>query len=142
MKTLKLSLLLPEATRRRSSAGDALDEVNQQEAVLQEHKEQQLEAGKEQLEALQAQLNARVLTLAQARGQLSSAQIEAAAGISQGAAQAAVGETALSQQESQFDTHLRKRLYEKADMTGILNAGYREDISRSPEFPYACRICK
>ena len=99
---------------------DGLNEVNQQEAVLKTQK-QQLEEGKEQLEALQAQLNAGALTLAQARGQLSSAQIQAAAGISQGAAQAAVGEAAISQQESQFDT-TRDEAYEKADMTGILNA--------------------
>lgn len=61
----------------------ALEEAEQQEAEYQEQKEQ-LTAGMEQLELVQAQLNEGALTLAQARGQLSSGQIQAAAGISQG----------------------------------------------------------
>ena len=68
----------------------ALEEAEQQEAEYQEQKEQ-LTAGMEQLELVQAQLNEGALTLAQARGQLSSGQIQAAAGISQGTAQMAAG---------------------------------------------------
>ena len=75
----------------------------------------------EQLELVQAQLNEGALTLAQARGQLSSGQIQAAAGISQGTAQMAAGETALAQQETQLET-AKEEAYEKADMAGVLSA--------------------
>lgn len=80
----------------------ALEELVGQEEELEDAKEQ-MAAGKKQLEAMQTQVNNGAMTLAEARGQLASAQLETAVGLGEGAAQLAAGQTALALQEAQMD---------------------------------------
>ncbi len=81
----------------------AVVQLEQQEAALQMGKDQ-LTAGKSQLEAMQQQINQGAMTLAQARGQLASAQLEAAVGIGEGTAQLAAGQSAIQMQEAQMES--------------------------------------
>lgn len=81
----------------------AVAQLEQQEAALQMGKDQ-LTAGKSQLEAMQQQINQGAMTLAQARGQLASAQLEAAVGIGEGTAQLAAGQSAIQMQEAQMES--------------------------------------
>lgn len=80
----------------------SLAQLSQQEEELKAG-QSELNAGKQQLEQLQTQVNNGALTLAQARGKLASAQLEAAVGLGEGAAQLAAGEAALSMQEAQME---------------------------------------
>ena len=111
---------------------ESMSKISAQEAELLGQKSQ-LAAGRSQLQSVQEQVNAGAMTLAQARGQLSSAQIQAAVGISQGAAQLAVGEAAITQQESQLDS-AKEEAYENADMTGILNVDMVKTILAAENF--------
>lgn len=95
-------------------------EFEKQEAALKAQQDQ-LTAGRTQLETIQAQVDAGALTLAEARGQLSSAQLTAAVGISQGGAQLAVGEAAIGQQESQMEA-AKEEAHKSADVSSLLNA--------------------
>ena len=52
---------------------------------------------------MQTQVNNGAMTLAQARGELASAQLEAAVGLGEGAAQLAAGESAIQMQEAQME---------------------------------------
>ncbi len=81
----------------------AVAQLEQQEEALQMGKDQ-LTAGKSQLEAMQQQINQGAMTLAQARGQLASAQLEAAVGIGEGTAQLAAGQSAIQMQEAQMES--------------------------------------
>lgn len=76
--------------------------LSEQEAKCSEALSQ-VTVGKEQLESMQSEVNSGALTLAEARGQLASAQLEAAAGLGEGAAQLAAGESMLKMQESQME---------------------------------------
>lgn len=80
----------------------AIQQISEQEAGLMEGRGQ-LMAGKQQLESMQTQINEGALTLAEVRGQMASAQFEAAVGVGEGAAQLAAGEAALKMQEAQMD---------------------------------------
>lgn len=62
----------------------------------------QMAAGKEQLGKIEKQVNKGAMTLAQARGKLASAQLQAAVGIGEGTAQLAAGESAIKMQEEQL----------------------------------------
>ncbi len=62
----------------------------------------QLSAGKDQLSKIEKQVNDGAMSLAQARGKLASAQLQAAVGIGEGTAQLAAGESALKMQEEQL----------------------------------------
>lgn len=89
-----------EATKAQLEA--SLAQVSQQEEELKAG-QAELNAGKQQLEQIQTQVNNGALSLAQARGKLASAQLEAAVGLGEGAAQLAAGETAISMQEAQME---------------------------------------
>lgn len=62
----------------------------------------QLNTGKTQLEKVEKQVNDGALSLAQARGKLASAQLQAAVGIGEGSAQLAAGQSAIQMQEAQL----------------------------------------
>lgn len=89
-----------EATKAQLEA--SLAQISQQEEELKAG-QAELNAGKQQLEQIQTQVNNGALSLAQARGKLASAQLEAAVGLGEGAAQLAAGETAISMQEAQME---------------------------------------
>ncbi len=105
-----------------TSKGELTEEIatlEQQEKELKAAK-QMIPEGRNQLEALQQQLNTGALTLAEARGQMASAQIQATLGLSSGGAQLAVGESAIAQQEAQMES-AKEEAYAGADMGGVLN---------------------
>lgn len=83
--------------------------------------EKQIAEGKQALETLKTQLNQGAITLAEARGKMSSAQIQAAAGLGTASAQVALGEQAIKQSETELE-QAKDQAYEKADLNGILNA--------------------
>ncbi len=91
----------------RAAIVAAIEQLEQQEAGLLEGKNQ-LVAGKSQLQAVQQQINEGAMTLAQARGELASAQLEAAVGIGEGTAQLAAGESALQMQEAQMESAMEE----------------------------------
>lgn len=78
-----------------------LEQLVGQEAQIQKAKDQIAE-GRKQLETLQKQVNDGAITLAQARGKLASAQLEAAVGLGEGTARLVAGESALQMQETQM----------------------------------------
>ena len=77
------------------------EQLTEQETQLKEA-QSQITSGKQQLGAMQKQVNDGALSLAQARGQLASAQLEAAVGLGEGMARLAAGESALQMQEAQM----------------------------------------
>ncbi len=80
---------------------DTIAQLDTQEKQLLEA-QAQMSTGKEQLNKVEKQVNDGALSLAQARGKLASAQLQAAVGIGEGAAQLAAGESALKMQEEQL----------------------------------------
>ncbi len=62
----------------------------------------QMSAGKDKLSKIEKQVNDGAMSLAQARGKLASAQLQAAVGIGEGTAQIAAGESAIKMQEEQL----------------------------------------
>lgn len=80
---------------------ETIKQLDAQEKQLQEA-QTQLSAGKSQLDTISKQVNDGALSLAQARGKLASAQLQAAVGIGEGTAQLAAGESALKMQEEQL----------------------------------------
>ena len=107
-----------EATKEELTA--ALAKLVEQEEDLEDAKEQ-MAAGKKQLEDMQTQVNNGAMTLAQARGQLASAQLETAVGLGEGAAQLAAGQTALALQEAQMEA-ASKEAEASLDTDSILSA--------------------
>ncbi len=93
-----------EATYETLSA--AIRELEKQEASIREGQDQ-LNAGKSQLAAMQQQVNDGAMTLAEARGQLAAGQLEAAVGIGEGTTQLAVGESAIQMQEAQMESAMK-----------------------------------
>ena len=99
---------IPEGESKQEAAEQiavlqaTIEQLSQQEAQLKES-QSQINAGKKQLEDMQTQVNNGAMTLAQARGELASAQLEAAVGLGEGAAQLAAGETAIQMQEAQLE---------------------------------------
>lgn len=94
---------------------------------------QELAGKKAQLEAIQAQVNAGALTLAEARGQMAAAQIQATLGLSSGGTQLAVGEAAISQQEAQMNA-AKEEAYAGADMSGALNVEMVQTLLAAQNF--------
>lgn len=94
---------------------------------------QQLAEGKKQLETIQQQINTGALTLAEARGQMASAQIQATLGLSSGGAQLAVGESAIAQQEAQMES-AKEEAYASADMEGVLNVEMIQTLLAAQNF--------
>ncbi len=80
----------------------AIEQVSGHEAQLLDA-QGKLTEGKQQLASMQTQINEGALTLAEARGQMASAQFEAAVGVGEGVSQLAAGETALKMQEAQME---------------------------------------
>ncbi|MDO4312856.1 MAG: efflux RND transporter permease subunit, partial [Eubacteriales bacterium] len=107
-------------------------EITAQEQPLLEQ-QQQIAAGRTQLETIQKQLNAGALTLAEARGQMASAQIQAAVGLSSGSAQLAVGESAIAQQEAQME-EAKNEAYASTDMGSVLNVEMVQTLLSAQNF--------
>ena len=118
-------------TAREALVG-TLQQLEQQEAGLMEGRNQ-LTAGKSQLEAMQQQINQGAMTLAQARGELASAQLEAAVGIGEGTAQLAAGESALQMQEAQMESAMEEASA-GADMSSLLTADMVKTILTAENF--------
>ncbi|MCI9341158.1 MAG: acriflavin resistance protein, partial [Dorea sp.] len=110
----------------------AIQQLETQEAALREG-QNQLKAGKGQLEAMQQQINAGAITLAQARGQLASAQLEAAVGIGEGTSQLAAGESALKMQEAQMESAMEEASA-GTDMSNLLTAEMVKTILTAENF--------
>ncbi len=116
----------------RAALAEAIQQLEQQEAALLEG-QNQLRVGKDQLEAMQQQVNAGAMTLAQARGQFASAQLEAAVGIGEGTAQLAAGESALKMQEAQMESAMEEASA-GADMGSMLTADMVKTILTAENF--------
>ncbi|MGN1167320.1 MAG: efflux RND transporter permease subunit [Lachnospiraceae bacterium] len=89
-----------ESTYKTLSA--TISELEAQESELMKS-QATLNAGKEKLNKIKKQVNDGAISLAKARGQLASAQLQAAVGLGEGAAQIAAGQSALQMQEAQID---------------------------------------
>ena len=111
---------------------ESIQKVEAQEQQLQDALSQIVD-GKEQLSAMQKQVNDGALSLAEARGQLASAQFTAAVGIGEGTAQIAAGEAALQMQEAQLESSQGEALA-GADVAGILNADTIKTILAANNF--------
>ena len=111
---------------------ESIQKVEAQEQQLQDALSQIVD-GKEQLSAMQKQVNDGALSLAEARGQLASAQFTAAVGIGEGTAQVAAGEAALQMQEAQLESSQGEALA-GADVAGILNADTIKTILAANNF--------
>lgn len=110
----------------------AVAQLEQQETALQAGKDQ-LTAGKSQLQAMQQQINQGAMTLAQARGQLASAQLEAAVGIGEGTAQLAAGQSAIQMQEAQMESAMNDAAA-GAGMADMLTADMVKTILTAENF--------
>lgn len=119
-----------EATKDELIA--ALEKLIAQEESLKDAKEQ-MAAGKKQLEDMQTQVNNGAMTLAEARGQLASAQLETAVGLGEGAAQLAAGQTALAVQEAQMEA-ASKEAGASLDTNSILSAATIEAMLGAQNF--------
>ena len=111
---------------------ESIQKVEAQEQQLQDALSQIVD-GKEQLSAMQKQVNDGALSLAEARGQLASAQFTAAVGIGEGTAQVAAGEAALQMQEAQLESSQGQALA-GTDVAGILNADTIKTILAANNF--------
>lgn len=80
---------------------ETIQQLDGQERQLLEA-QAQLGAGKDQLSKIEKQVNKGAMSLAQARGKLASAQLQAAVGLGEGTAQLAAGESAIKMQEEQL----------------------------------------
>lgn len=109
-----------------------ITQLSEQEASLHEG-QGQVTAGKQQLEAMQKQVNDGAMSLAQARGQLASAQVEAAAGLGEGAAQLAAGEVMIQSQEAQMEA-AKGEASASADISGMLNADMVKTLLAAENF--------
>ena len=107
-------------------------QLAQQEAAIQQGLDQ-VAAGKGQLESIQDQVNNGAMTLAQARGQLASGQLEAAVGIGEGTAQLAAGEAAIQMQEAQMES-AQSQAAGSADVNSILSADMVKTILAAENF--------
>ncbi|MDL2296076.1 efflux RND transporter permease subunit [Lachnospiraceae bacterium OttesenSCG-928-E19] len=110
----------------------ALTEITSQRAELASQRAE-ITAGKKILEDTKAQLAAGTMTLAQAQGQMSSAQVEAIVGMASGSAQLVVGEATIAQQEAAMD-EAKDAAYEGADMSNILTAEMVQTILAAQNF--------
>lgn len=110
----------------------AVSQLEQQEAALRAG-QSQLTAGKSQLEAMQQQINEGAMTLAQARGQLASSQLEAAVGIGEGTAELAAGQSAIQMQEAQMESAMNDASAQ-ADMENMLTADMVKTILAAENF--------
>lgn len=110
----------------------ALETLKAQESQLKES-QSQLSAGKQQLEQMKTQVDNGAMTLAQARGQLASAQLETTLGLGEAAAQLISGESALAMQESQMEA-AAKEAGASVDVESILSADTIEAMLGAQNF--------
>lgn len=99
---------------------ESIRELEEQQKQLESGQEQ-ISQGKKQLESIESEVNEGALSLAEARGKLASAQLEAAVGIGEGTAQLAVGESAVKMQEEQIDS-AEQEAEDSVDVDSILSA--------------------
>lgn len=111
---------------------NTLQQLSDQETQLLATK-QQIEAGKAQLEETQKQVNDGALSLAEARGQMASAQLQSAVGLSSGSAGIAVGEATITQQEAQMES-VKEEAYQSADMGSVLTVDMVKGILAAQNF--------
>lgn len=88
---------------------------------------------REQLETVKQKIDAGTYNLAEARGRMASAQIQATLGLSSGGAQLAVGEAAIAQQEAQMES-AKEEAYAGADMEGVLNVEMVQTLLAAQNF--------
>lgn len=81
--------------------------------------EEQLSAGREALTAMKEQLAKGAISLAEARGQMSAAQIQATAQLGAASSQILIGEQTLAQKQGEFDS-AKEQAYKSADLGNIL----------------------
>ena len=82
---------------------------------------------------MQSQVNEGALSLAEARGQLASAQLEAAAGLGDASAQLAAGESAIQMQEAQMDA-AEEQAGASADVGSLLSVDTIRTILSAQNF--------
>ena len=82
---------------------------------------------------MQSQVNEGALSLAEARGQLASAQLEAAAGLGDASAQLAAGESAIQMQEAQMDA-AKEQAGASADVGSLLSVDTIRTILSAQNF--------
>lgn len=94
----------------------------------------QITQGKSQLENLKTQVNSGAMTLAQARGELASAQLEAATGLGQAQASLSAGEMAIQMQEAQAQAAGSEADLAAAGMGDLLSAETVETLLNAQNF--------
>lgn len=109
-----------------------ITQLSKQEATIKEG-QSEAAASRQKLEAMQKQVNDGAMTLAQARGQLASAQVEAAAGLGEGAAQLAAGEAMIQSQEAQMEA-AKGEASASADISSMLNADMVKTLLAAENF--------
>lgn len=98
---------------------EGLAQVQSQRAEV-ENRQSELTAAREMLEQLNAQLAQGTVSLAEARGQLSGAQLTATLQMSDASSQLAVGQAAIQSQQSQLE-EAKKSAKQAADMKKVLD---------------------
>lgn len=93
----------------------------------------QIAEGKAMLKNMQVQLEEGTASLAEARGQLTSAQINTALQMSSAATQLALGEQTLTESITQMET-TKDTAYKSADLTGILTKDMIQTILTAQNF--------
>ncbi|MCI8939376.1 MAG: MMPL family transporter [Dorea sp.] len=130
---IRLNLeLLQNYDTTKAALEQGIAELEAQEQTLLASK-QQLTDGKSQLETIQQQVNTGALTLAEARGQMAAAQVQATLGLSSGGTRLAVGESAIAQQEAQMEA-AKEEAYAGADMDGVLNVEMMQTLLTAQNF--------
>ncbi len=94
------------------------------------------------MENLKTQVNSGAMTLAQARGELASAQLEAATGLGQAQASLSAGEMAIQMQEAQAQAAGSEADLAAAGMGDLLSRGNSGNLAECPEFSDAGRVCE
>lgn len=116
----------------KATLESGMKQIEAQESQMREG-QQKLQEGKQQLDAVQQQVNDGAMTLAQARGQMASAQLEAAAGLGEGAAQLAAGNAMIQAQESQMQS-AKDEAAKGADISGVLTPDMLKTILSAQNF--------
>lgn len=93
----------------------------------------QIPAAREMLNEIQDQLAAGALTIAEARGQMSTAQVEAITQMSEGSAQLAVGEASIQQKEQELNS-AKEEAYTSVNIDQLLNTDMIKTILAAQNF--------
>lgn len=128
----QLAPLISNYDTAKTALEATISQIDQQEATIKEG-QSQVAAGLKQLESVQKQVNDGAMTLAQARGQLASAQVEAAVGLGEGAAQLAAGEAMIQSQEAQMEA-AKEEASASADISSLLTADMVKTLLAAENF--------